>query len=239
MPIELVISPILRPISRVQAQFLGISKDSEHFVPTVVELDHSKAKTFSIRKDFGTGSKVFSVYDDADGRVPSQESRLLWMNRSRAVKGAYKMYRQGEELPVATLRAARTSNVLMIKSPDGDMRELGWHVVSYKNDALDQYRTFQLKDGYFYQWTTSTHFLERVKNYGEKEAEVRERIAHVRTHPGNKGFDLELDMSQDVDFQMVIATALICYIEAWNTYRGYGGIYKAKQHMPAFFWQRS
>ncbi|ANB15651.1 hypothetical protein AWJ20_3288 [Sugiyamaella lignohabitans] len=145
------------------------------------------------------------------------------MVRSRAVKGAYKMYNEREEKPTAALRAGLRSNVLLIKSDTGDHFELGWHVVNHRVDALDGYRLFQLANGAMYQWSTKGKFLERVFNIGEKESEVRERVAAVAIN-GNKGFTIRIDECK-VPRELAIMTAMISYIDQWNTMIGVGGIY--------------
>ncbi|CAN6595668.1 hypothetical protein TRVA0_001S01574 [Trichomonascus vanleenenianus] len=146
------------------------------------------------------------------------------MIRSRAIKGAYKFYTQGEEKPTAAIRAGLRSNVLLIKT-EGDNFELGWHVMGHRIDAIDSYRLFQLADGTTYQWTTRGKFMERVHNLGEKESEVRERVAVV-TINDSKGFTLKVDESR-VPREMAIMTAMISYIDQWNTQLGVGGIYYA------------
>lgn len=219
---------------------MGIHRDSSYYTPKLVDLlnEQPGTKSYTIRKEFGTGSKTFSVFDDSDPNPhKTYGDKLYSMTRSRAVKGAYKMYIPEDELPIATLRAGLRSNVLLIKTRDGGELELGWHVIDHLVDALDDYRVFQLADGNTYQWTFKGRFLERVQNLGQKEAEVRERVAQVIPHGGRKGFDLKVNESI-VNREMAIASALICYIEAWNTWLGYGGIYNAKQFGPSLPWKR-
>lgn len=237
MPVELFLSPILRPVAQLQAYLMSFHRDSSHYTPRIVELDQSQAVNYAVRLEFGTGSKVFGVYDNSNPEVKkTYDEKIWWMKRSRAVKGSYKMYGPENDLPVGAIRAGFRSNVLLFKLADDSELELGWHVVSHKNDVLDNYRIFRLSDGNEYHWTTKGHFLERIYNAGAKEAEVRERVGQATIYPGKKGFDLTFN--KDLNPEMVIATALICYIEAWNTYRGYGGIYGAAEHEPSVFWKR-
>lgn len=235
MPVELILSPIMRPIIKAHSYIMGLHRESSHYAPTIVNLVKQDSTKFVIRKEFGTGSKVFAVFEGDGART--YKDRKYYMSRSRAVKGAYKMYQSTDDLPIACIRAGLRSNVLLIKTADGSELELGWHVVDHTVDALDDYREFQLTDGEKYHWTFKGQYLERVRNPGQKEAEVRERIGTVKLHPNHKGFDLIIN-EDIVNREMAIATALICYIEAWNTWRGYGGIYLAEQHSPTLPWKR-
>lgn len=238
MPIELFLSPIMKPIVQAQSALMGVHRSNNSYTPTIINL-LDNTNSYLVRKEFGTGSKTFSVFGNSDPNTPqSYEDRLYNMNRSRAVKGAYKMYMRGDDKPIGALRAGLRSNVMLLKTATGDELELGWHVMEHKVDALDHYRTFQLSDGYIYHWTTKGQFLERVRNAGQRDAEVRERVGQVRLHPNRRGFDLAINESEVHSLEMVIATALICYIESWNTERAYGGIYDAKKTIPAVWWQR-
>lgn len=167
------------------------------------------------------GGKVYDVYDDSNPNTQVNQ-HLYRMVRSRAVKGAYKFYTQGIEEPTAAIRAGLRSNVLLISHGD-DQFELGWHVVGHRVDAIDSYRLFQLADEATYQWTTRGKFMERVHNLGEKESEVRERVARVIIN-GNKGFTIKVDESK-VAREMAITTAMISFTDQWNTMLGVGGIY--------------
>lgn len=221
MPIELILSPMLRPMVVAKAILFHPHRKSSRYVPNVVDLDEC-AHSYSIRREFGKGSKVFDVFDDDNPDV-TLDQRLYYMVRSRAVKGAYKFYTEGIEEPTAALRAGLRSNVLMIKHGSGDHAELGWHVIGHRVDAIDSYRMFQLSDGRTYQWTTRGMFMELVHNLGEKESEVRERVASV-TLNGQYGFTIKVDESK-VSREMAITTAMISYIDQWNTQFGVGGIY--------------
>lgn len=235
MPIELILSPFMRPVVKAHAYLMGFHRESSHYTPQVVDLLSENATKFVVRKEFGTGSKIFAVFDGDNPQT--YDEKIYHMTRSRAVKGAYKMYEKNDELPIAAIRAGLRSNVMLIKTADLSELELGWHVVDHVVDALDDYREFQLADGERYHWTFKGQFLERIRNPGQKEAEVRERVGSVKLHPNRKGFDLFVNESI-VNREMAICTALICYIEAWNTWRGYGGIYLAEQHQATLPWKR-
>lgn len=235
MPIELILGPFMRPVVRAQALIMGVHRADSHYTPTIVDAMGSTPTKFTIRKEFGTGSKIFAVFTDSQQRTYADS--VYHMTRSRAVKGAYRMYEQGSDKPIATLRAGLRSNVLLFKTVDNSELELGWHVINHKVDALDDYRVFQLSDGNTYQWTYKGHFLERVHNYGQMEAELRERVGYVNVLPERRGFDLYVN-EDIVQREMAIATAMICYIEAWNTLKAYGGIYKASHYSPLLPWKR-
>ncbi|QPG76700.1 hypothetical protein FOA43_004094 [Brettanomyces nanus] len=240
MPIELILSPLLRPVVLAKSLLFSPHRRASRYIPHIVDLDEAKCSRYAIRRRFGTGSKIFDVYDTkAEGSGPigptEQSKSLFWFDRSRAVKGAYKMFSSeiratgpnGEDEPCATLRAGLRSNVLLIRAPDVPAAELGWHIISHRVDALDAYRMFTLADGATYQWTTKGKFLEKVQNLGEKESEIRERIGQVVPAAG-AGFDLIVDESK-IPREMALASALCSYIDHWNTTLDVGGIYYARQ----------
>lgn len=240
MPIELILSPIMRPVVLAKSLLFAPHRRSSRYIPHIIQLDEANCSRYAIRRRFGTGSKIFDVYDTKEeGSGPSgpteQSKSLFWFVRSRAVKGAYKMYSNaikatgpnGEDEPCATLRAGLRSNVLLIRAPEAPVAELGWHVISDRVDALDAYRMFTLADGATYQWTTKGKYLERVKNVGEKESEVRERIGQV-VPAAASGFDLIVDDTK-IPREMALASALCSFIDHWNTNIDVGGIYYARQ----------
>lgn len=222
MPIELILTPIMRPVVMAKAVLFHPHRKYSRYVPNVVDLCEDNAGSYTIRKEFGKGGKIFNVFDDSNPQQ-TMDQRLYSMVRSRAVKGAYKFYTEGEEKPTAALRAGLRSNVLMIKDTDDKQFELGWHVVGHRVDAIDSYRLFELSDGQQYQWTTKGKTLEKVHNLGEKESEVREIVAKVDTK-GSTGFNIQIDETK-VTREMAITTAMISYIDQWNTALGVGGIY--------------
>lgn len=214
---------------------MSIHRPNSHYTPQIVDMMGENPTKFTVRKEFGTGSKIFAVFENEDN--PTYSDSIYHLTRSRAVKGAYKLYEKGSHKPIASLRAGPHSNVLLFKTADGSEIELGWHNVDHSIDALDNYRVFQLSDGNTYQWTYKGHFLERVRNFGQKEAEVRERVGYVRTLTERKGFDLYFN--EDImQREMAIATAIICYVEVWNTLSAYGGIYKASSYASRLPWKR-
>lgn len=229
MPVELILSPLMRPLVNAKAVLFHPHRQSSRYVPNIVDLDEmaESVRSYSIRKEFGTGQKQLDVFDDSNPNK-SIDQRLYHMVRSRAVKGAYKFYSDvyGEKEPTAAIRAGLRSNVLLMSQKD-DQFELGWHVVGHRVDANDSYRLFELADGSTYQWTTRGKYMEKVYNLGEKESEVRERVARVVIN-GKKGFTLKVDESK-VSREMAITTAMISYIDQWNTMYGVGGIYHGYQ----------
>ncbi|KAG7889290.1 hypothetical protein KL905_002467 [Ogataea polymorpha] len=241
MPIELLLSPVMRPVVLAKSVLFHPHRRSSRYVPHIIDLDEDNCSEFAVRRRFGTGSKIFDVYDTkAEGSGPlgptEASKRLFWFVRSRAVKGAYKMYNSeilgtgpnGEDEPCAALRAGLRSNILLIRAPDVPVTELGWHIINHRVDALDQYRMFTLADGATYQWTTEGKFLERVKNVGEKESEVRERIGQV-IPAGASGFTVKVDESK-IPKELALASALCSYVDHWNTNLAVGGIYYARKY---------
>lgn len=238
MPVELLMRPVMRPLVVAKAVLFHPHRRASRYVANIVEFDESKLTEYAIRKRFGTGSKVYDVYSTEEGtNGPSDsEQRLYWFVRSRAVKGAYKMYSpkilgtglNGEDEPIATTRAGLRSNVLMIRSPDQiPAAELGWHIINHRVDAIDSYRVFTLANGKQYHWTTIGKFLEIVHNPGEKESEVRERIGQV-IPAGPGGWNIKIDESK-ISRELAITTALSSVIDQWNTNIAIGGIYYARQ----------
>mgnify|MGYP004705821097 FL=1 len=239
MPVELLMRPVMRPLILAKSILLSPHRRSSRYIPHYIDLDESKCSEYAYRKRFGTGSKIWDVYDTkAENSSPmgptSQKDSIFWFSRSRAVKGAYKMYSNqirstgpnNEDEPVATCRAGLRANVLLIRSPNAPAAELGWHTINHKVDALDSYRMFQLSDGNIFQWTTEGKFLERVKNVGEKESEVRERVGRV-VPVGNFGFNLIVDETK-IPREIALCSALCSWVDQWNTNLALGGIYYAR-----------
>ena len=133
----------------------------------------------------------------------------------------------GEDEPIANVRAGLRGNVLLIRAPQAPAAELGWHIINHRVDAIDTYRMFTLCDGNTYQWTYRGQWLEKISNVGEKESEVRERLGRVVPN-GDFGFTLFIDESKMVR-EMALSTALCSYIDQWNTNLEVGGIYYGRQ----------
>lgn len=238
MPIELILSPVMRPLVLAKAVLFHPHRRASRYVPNIIDMPDDVSQ-YAILKRFGSGSKIFDVYDTEKGSKPlgpnDPGAKLFWFVRSRAVKGAYKMYssaitgtgENGEDEPCAAIRAGLRSNVLLIRAPDVPVSELGWHIISHRVDANDSYRMFTLADGVTYQWTSRGFWLEKVYNVGEKESEIRERIAQVIPN-GVHGFTLKVDESK-IPRELALGTALCSHIDQWNTNIEVGGIYYARQ----------
>ncbi|ODV85083.1 hypothetical protein CANARDRAFT_28798 [[Candida] arabinofermentans NRRL YB-2248] len=241
MPVELLLSPLMRPVVLAKAVVFHPHRRASRYVPHIIDLEESRCSEYAVRRRFGSGSKEFDVFDTkAEGSGPlgptDPSKRLFWFIRSRAVKGAYKMYSSdirgtgpnNEDEPCAALRAGLRSNILLIRAPEVPFSELGWHVINHRVDALDAYRMFTLGDGTVYQWTTEGKFLEKVQNVGEKESEVRERIGQV-IPAGTAGFTLVVDETK-IPRELALSSALCSYIDHWNTNLAVGGIYYPRQN---------
>lgn len=238
MPIELILSPVMRPLVLAKAVLFHPHRRSSRYVPNIVDMPEQISE-YAVLKRFGSGSKTFDVYDTEGGRYPvgppDASKKLFWFTRSRAVKGAYKMYsssilgtgEEGEDEPVATVRAGLRSNVLLIRAPETPAAELGWHVISLRVDANDSYRMFTMANGTTYQWTMRGKWLEKVLNVGNKESEVRIRIGRVISN-GDRGFTLQID-EKEMPRELALGSALCSYIDQWNTNIEIGGIYYARQ----------
>lgn len=212
---------------------------ASRYVPIIKDMSED-VSTYVVLKRFGSGSKTFDVYDTKNGKDPigpnDPGESLFWFTRSRAVKGAYKMFSReirstgenGEDEPVADVRAGLRSNILLIRAPDAPASELGWHVINHRVDAIDSYRMFVLSDGVTYQWTSRGKWLEKVTNPGEKESEVRERIGQVIPN-GVRGFTLKIDETK-MARELALSSALCSFIDQWNTNIEVGGIYYARQN---------
>lgn len=239
MPIELILSPVMRPLVMAKAVLFHPHRRASRYVPHIIELPEENVSEYVLLKRFGSGSKIFDVYDTENGSLPlgsnDPSKKLFWFVRSRAVKGAYKMYSssitgtgpEGEDEPVAAIRAGLRSNVLLIRAPGAPAAELGWHIIGHRVDANDSYRMFTMADGFTYQWTSKGKWLEKVHNVGEKESEVRERIAQVIPN-GVNGFTLRVYETK-IPREMALGSALCSHIDQWNTNIEVGGIYYARQ----------
>ncbi|CAK9440536.1 uncharacterized protein LODBEIA_P46050 [Lodderomyces beijingensis] len=234
MPVELILSPLMRPVVRAKSILFSPHRNQSHYIPQIREMP-TNVSQYAVVRRFGSGSKIFDVFDTQCGAMPvgpnNPKERIFWFQRSRAVKGAYRMYSsailgtgpQGQDEPVANVRAGLRGNVLLIRAPDAPAAELGWHVVSHRVDAIDSYRMFTMNNGQTYQWTFRGQWLELVHNVGEKESEIRERIGRVVIN-GTSGFTLYLDESKMIR-EIALGTALCSFIDQWNTNLEVGGIY--------------
>lgn len=240
MPIELILSPLMRPTVHAKSILFAPHRNASHYVPRIKELPPPETiSQYAVIRRIGTGSKVFDVFDTQRGKYPTgpqdPNERIFWFKRSRAAKGGYTMFSQdilhtgpnGEDEPIANVRAGLRGNVLLIRAPQAPAAELGWHIINHRVDAIDTYRMFTLCDGNTYQWTYRGQWLEKVSNVGEKESEVRERIGRVVPN-GDFGFTLFIDESKMVR-EMALSTALCSYIDQWNTNLEVGGIYYGRQ----------
>lgn len=235
MPIELILSPIMRPVVHAKSILFAPHRNASHYVPTIKEFptDNSKISSYAVIKRIGSGNKILDVFDTNNGinpiGSPDPNSSIFWFKRSRAAKGGYKMYssQQPSDEPMAAIRAGLRGNVLLIRAPEVPAAELGWHIINHRVDAIDSYRMFTLANGYTYQWTYRGKWLEIVHNLGEKESEIRERIGKVETN-GDFGFTLFVDESKIVR-ELALSTALCSYIDQWNTNLEVGGIYYGRQ----------
>lgn len=223
---ELILSPVMKPLVVAKAVLFHPHRRASRYVPNIVEFPQDVSE-YVVLKRFGSGSKIFDVYDTQKGALPlgsnNPGNKLFWFIRSRAVKGAYRMYSSaitstgegGEDEPVADVRAGLRSNVLLIRAPGVPASELGWHVIGHRVDAIDSYRMFTMADGFTYQWTSKGKWLEKVHNLGEKESEIRERIAQVIPN-GVNGFTIRVDESR-MPREIALGSALCSYIDQWNT----------------------
>ncbi|RCK67341.1 hypothetical protein Cantr_03339 [Candida viswanathii] len=242
MPIELVLSPIMRPVVHAKSILFAPHRAASHYVPTIKDLpplDSPTMAQYAVIKRVGTGSKILDVFDTNHGAdplgPPDPAARVFWFLRSRAAKGGYKMYAAessgtgpgGSDEPMAAIRAGLRGNVLLMRAPNVPAAELGWHIINHRVDAIDTYRMFTLADGNTYQWTYRGKWLEKVHNLGEKESEVRERIGRVVPN-GDYGFTLYIDESK-MARELALSTALCSYIDQWNTNLEVGGIYYGRQ----------
>lgn len=246
MPVELFLSPLMRPILLVRSLVFIPHRSSSHYIPLIKNIEESNTSTFVVAKRFGTGSKIFDVFDTNNGVTPlgseRPEDSLFYFMRSRAVKGSYKLFlntqsedpNQPDE-PLAVLRAGFKSNVLLIRSESAPVAELGWHTIDHKVDAIDSYKMFNLADGAAYQWTTRGKWLERVSNLGEKESEIRERVGHVLIN-GTNGFTIKFDTSK-VPLELGLCTAMCSFLDQWNTNLEMGGIFYPR-HKMRMSWRR-
>lgn len=240
MPIELILSPLMRPVVRAKAILFLPHRRSSRYIPIIEELDELAPQTNSyvVLKRFGSGSKILDVYNTNKGKLPlgsnNPADKLFWFVRSRAVKGSYKMFSSSilgtgpnnEDEPIANVRAGLRSNILLVRAPDVPASELGWHVINHRVDANDSYRMFTLANGITYQWTYKGKWLEKVINPGEKESEIKVRIGKIVPN-GNNGFTITIN-ENEMPLEIALSSGLCSYIDQWNTQLEVGGIYYPK-----------
>lgn len=143
--------------------------------------------------------------------------------------------KSGDRTPIGSVSAGIWSKFHVFKSEapftQNELTQfaVGTNHVNHQSDAIDNYRMFELSDNNVYQWAKRSKTLERVYNLGQKDSEVRERLAVVGILAGNRGYRVTLDTSK-VSVAVVLMSSMISFLDQWNTVLGVGGIYFAVKH---------
>lgn len=72
MPIELILSPIMRPVVHAKSILFAPHRNASHYVPTIKEFptDNSKISSYAVIKRIGSGNKILDVFDTNNGINP-------------------------------------------------------------------------------------------------------------------------------------------------------------------------
>lgn len=88
MPIELLLSPIMRPLVLAKAVLFHPHRETSRYVPNIIDVgpvstqtNPTSVKSYTVRREFGQGAKVYGVFDDANP-IKHIDQRLYWFVRS-------------------------------------------------------------------------------------------------------------------------------------------------------------
>lgn len=223
---ELALAPIMIPIATGYAMLCHIHRQVSRYMPNVVSMDEANATTFTVLLDDQSNRPRYNVLDGAN------EVKYVFEG-SRLTRGLYNFIRCGpdrNQTPIGNISVGVWSSFRVFKTrvPDS-LHELtqiaiGLNNVKHQADALDNYRMTELIDGSVFQWSKRGKVLERVYNLGQKDSEVRDRLATVSLLPANKGYRITIDNSK-MSNDIALMTSMISYLDQWNTMFGVGGIY--------------
>lgn len=229
---ELVLAPVMFPIAAGYAMLCHFHRQVSRYMPSIVSMEGENTITLVVTPNTEKGSSTFDVLD---GNNKLQFSFV----GSRLSKGMFNFNQYdsdtGELVPIGSVSIGIWSTFDIFRPTFPDTLDeltsmaIGSNNVKHQSDALDNYRVVELSDGNVYQWSKRGKVLERVYNLGQKDSEVRERVATVGILQGNKGYRITLDENK-VSTSVALMTSMISYLDQWNTILGVGGIYFPLKH---------
>lgn len=230
---ELVLAPLMFPVATGYAVLCHFHRQSSRYTPNIVSMEEGNLSTFAVTVDEnGKGKIGYQIFDEDNWLCFAFEG-------SRASKGMFTLFKYNAETGKRTSAGSVSVGIwskFHIFKPDETTTldettqfALGSNKVRHESDAIDNYRVFELSDSNVYQWSKRGKALERVYNLGQKDSEVRERLAVVGILPGNKGYRITLDKSK-ISCEVALMTSLISFLDQWNTMLGIGGIYFPVKH---------
>lgn len=223
---ELAIAPIMIPIATGYAMLCHFHRQVSRYVPNVVSMDEDNVTTFTVLLDDQSNRPRYKVLDGAN------EVRYAFEG-SRLTRGLYSFNRyepDQKQTPIGNISVGVWSSFRVFKPRfPATVHELtqvaiGLNHVKHQADALDNYRMTELIDGSVFQWSKRGKVLERVYNLGQKDSEVRDRLATVSLLPASKGYRITIDNSK-MSNDIALMTSMISHLDQWNTMFGVGGIY--------------
>lgn len=229
---ELLLAPVMFPIAAGYATLCHFHRQVSRYIPNIVSMEEDSTTVFHVVPAVEEGPNTYNVYDQA--------KKLRYSFRgSKFSKGMFNFHQcdpsTEEMIPLGTVSVGVWSSFSIFKPIfSSDLDELttmaiGKTSVKHQSDALDNYRVIKVAHGNVYQWSKRGKALERVYNLGQKDSEVRERVAHVQLFPNNEGYMITVD-DRKVFPPVALMTSMISFLDQWNTLLGVGGLYYPVKH---------
>ncbi|KAG7665435.1 uncharacterized protein J8A68_001123 [[Candida] subhashii] len=161
---------------------------------------------YFIRQDRKDKQRLINVFNGGGEQVYTFE-------RLSSLNPVWRMLTFPQREEVATIMIGLTSRSVDFHNKE----ELCHRDIFLDWGKSGKYRSFYLNDGYKYSWSTSTKYLEWVVNPGCGPEEKRIRIAKARLMRQFKvDFEISVD-EENIDPEIVLATALISIFTQWGT----------------------
>lgn len=226
---------LIQPVAFGTLEMYYSLKRASRYTPFIKDMTRGHVAEYAIILTEDVKGLTFNVYNTFRGKMPYPlciaNERILFFSSLWLLKGFFKLYQPvisedkdetihcNSDLDnrfqlLATIKSSsHKSSIRFVRGSTDIPASLGYHNVMKKVDSWDNYRQFSLEDGSIYQWTCKGKWLERVSNLGQKESEVRERIAEAELH-GSEGFTIRVN-EKKISREIAISTALTSFLEQW------------------------
>jgi hypothetical protein len=222
---ELALAPFMFPVAIGYAALCHFHRQASRYIPNIVSLDEESTTTYRVIAEKGQ-IPAFKVIDD------SNKVRYIFQGSksSKRIFTFFKVEENGNCIVIGSISAGIWSKVQILPPTKAqDMDEMTQFAVGdihikHQSDAIDTYRLFELSNKDIYQWSSRGKFLEKVYNLGQKDSEIRERLAVVKTAPDNKSYRITID-TEKISTSCALMTSMVSFLDQWNTILGVGGVY--------------
>ncbi|CDO53560.1 Conserved hypothetical protein [Geotrichum candidum] len=222
---ELAVAPFMIPVAVGYAALCHFHRQTSWYIPNIVSLDEESTTTYRVIAEKGQ-FPLFKVIDNSNHvRYIFQGSKS-----SKSIFTFFEIEENGDHQIIGAVSAGIWSRVQILSPTKAqDMDELTQFAVGdihikHQSDAIDSYRLFELSNDDVYQWSSRGKFLEKVYNLGQKNSEIRERLAIVKTASDNKGYQITID-TEKISTSCALMTSMVSFLDQWSTILGVGGVY--------------